>query len=102
MEMQESEAFKSLTKSAIRVLLYAHFFEYYAATKTDGRSFKFTTGTARDKLGMTPQTFNNCKNELAEKGFLRWVQRGGLRGCNGKPSRFVLTDDWKTWKPLKN
>ncbi len=103
-EMQKSAAFKSLTASAIRVLLYSLFLNYYAATRSTGRPvFKFTNKTAREALGMNQQTFSRAKQELADKGFLEWVKRGGLKGCNGIASEFALSGDWKEWQPpMKN
>lgn len=97
-EMQESEAFQSLSASAIRVLLYAIFLNYFAASRTNGRPvFKFTNKTAKEKLGMSSQTYSRAKQELADKGFWEWVRRGGMKGCNGVASEFALTGNWKTW-----
>ena len=91
-DMQKSAAFKSLTASAIRVLLYGFFLSYYAATRSTGRPvFKFTNKTARETLGMNQQTFTRAKQELADKGFLEGVKRGGLKGCNGIASEFALS-----------
>jgi hypothetical protein len=103
-DMQKSAAFKSLTASAIRVLLYGIFLNYYAASRSTGRPvFKFTNKTAREALGMNQQTFSRAKQELADKGFLEWVKRGGLKGCNGIASEFALSGDWKEWqRPMKN
>ena len=97
-DMQASEAFHSLSTKAIRVLLYALYLNYNAATKQNGRSvFKFTNGIARKYLGMHQQTFTRAKSELADKGFIRWERHGGLKGCNGVPSEFSLSGDWKRW-----
>lgn len=102
-EMQKSEAYRSLTASALKVLVYALFLNYFAASRCDGKPvFKFTNKTARDVLGMSQQTFSRAKNELAEKGFMGWVKRGGLKGCNGIASEFELLSDWKEWKSSLN
>lgn len=101
-EMQESFAFQSLTASAIRVLLYAIFFNFCAVSKTKATGnpvFKFTCTTAEKKLEMNRQTFSRAKNELDAKGFLIWVKRGGLKGCNGEASEFSLSGNWKKWIP---
>jgi hypothetical protein len=102
--MQESEAFRSLSAPAIRVLLRCLFKNYGAATnRSDGATgrpvFKLTNSEARDHLGMNADTFSRAKNELARKGFLEWVVRGGLRGCNGHASQFALSGAWKHWTP---
>ena len=95
-EMQESAAFKSLPASSIRVLLYAIFLNYKAATHDTGKPvFKFTNRTAKEKLGMNQQTFTRAKQDLSNKGFWKWVKRGGLKGCNGTASEFTLLSDWK-------
>ena len=99
-DMQKSAAFKSLTASALRVLLYGIFLNYYAASRSTGRPvFKFTNKTAKEILGMNQQTFTRAKQELADKGFIEWVKRGGLKGCNGVASEFALSSDWKNWIP---
>ena len=101
-EMQESAAFATLNASSIRVLIFAIFLNYYAATRTSGRPvFKFTNKTAKDKLGMNQQTFTRAKRELADKGFWKWVKRGGLGWENGIASEFTLLSEWKTWQPIK-
>lgn len=99
-EMQESAAFRSLAGSSLRVLLYSIFLNYFAASRCTGKPvFKFTNKTAKEKLNMNQQTFSRAKQELAEKGFIKWVRRGGLKGCNGIASEFALSGDWKSWKP---
>ena len=101
-EMQESVAFATLNASSIRVLLFAIFLNYYAASRSTGRPvFKFTNKTAKERLGMNQQTFTRAKKELAEKGFWKWVKRGGMKGCNGTASEFTLLSEWKTWQPIK-
>ena len=101
-EMQESVAFATLNASSIRVLLFAIFLNYYAASRSTGRPvFKFTNKTAKERLGMNQQTFTRAKKELAEKGFWKWVKRGGMKGCNGTASEFTLLSEWKTWEPIK-
>ena len=101
-EMQESVAFATLNASSIRVLLFAIFLNYYAASRTTGRPvFKFTNKTAKERLYMNQQTFTRAKKELVEKGFWKWVKRGGMKGCNGTASEFTLLSEWKTWQPIK-
>ena len=97
-EMQKSEAFQSLSGKALRVLLYALFLNYNSATQGAGQPvFKFTNAMARDILGMHQATFSRAKDELGEKGFIKWERRGGLKGVNGVPSEFSLSGDWKRW-----
>ena len=99
-EMQESPAFKSLSASAIRVLLMAMFFNYHAATRRAGKAeFEFTGGTAEKRLGMSKGAFSRAAKELANKGFWEWERRGGLLGCNGVASTFRMSSRWKTWEP---
>lgn len=103
-EMQKSPAFHSLSASALRVLSWAIYRNYNAATNiakgdTTGPCFKFTNAEALDKLGMSSPVFSRAKNELSEKGFLQWRKRGGLKGVNGVPSYFQLSSDWKEWRP---
>ena len=102
LEMQESDAFRSLSASAIRVLLLSIFFNYFAADRTSGRPvFKLTNKTAKERLGMNQQTYSDAKRKLIEKGFWVYVKRGGLKGCNGIASEFALSGDWKTWPNVK-
>lgn len=97
-DMQQSEAFRSLSAKALRVLLYALYLNYNSASKTTGHPvFKFTNAMAKDVLGMHPSTFTKAKQELGETGFIRWERRGGLKGVNGVPSEFTLSGDWRRW-----
>jgi hypothetical protein len=97
-EMQESEAFQSLTASGMSVLLYAIFLNFWAGTHDTGKPvFKFTNQTAREKLGMNQAKFTRAKQDLANKGFWKWTLHGGLKGCNGVASEFTLSSDWKRW-----
>lgn len=105
-EMQGTLAFQNLTASALRVLLYCLRLSYGAATdpkrpkgSTERPTFPFTNQMARDILDMSPQTFSRAKKELAEKGFIEWAVRGGLRGCNGVASRFSLSSRYRDWTP---
>ena len=105
--MQKSEAFQSLSASAIRVLLWALINNYKMATKFQGSgkpSFKLTNSEAKKEYGLNSTTFTNAKNQLEDRGFLEWTRRGGLKGCNGVCSTFCLSGKWKEWvapqKPL--
>lgn len=60
-------------------------------------SFKCTNAEAKSELGIGAQTFTNAKAELERKGFLTFIVRGGLKGCNGVASRFALSNEWKQW-----
>jgi hypothetical protein len=96
--MQASEAFQSLSAKSLRVLLHALFLNFNSASKTSGHPvFKFTNAMAKADLGMHPATFTRAKVELADRGFIRWEKRGGLKGANGVPSEFSLSADWKQW-----
>lgn len=100
-EMQHSQAFQALTASALRVLLWCLFKNFKSASSEEKfvsrPVFKFTHGEAKKELGMHSQTFSRAKQELADKGFIRWVKRGGLKGCNGVASEFALSSDWENW-----
>lgn len=103
-DMQESAAFRSLSASAMRVLLWATWKQYNAATnrgkgEAGNPRFKITNTEAANKLDMGSATFSRAKDELAEKGFLTWAKRGGLQGCNGVASEFTLASGWKDWTP---
>lgn len=105
-EMMEAPAFQSLAASSIKVLLYSLRLNYGAATdpkrpkgSNETPSFAFTNKMARDLLGMNQQTFTNAKKELAKKGFIKWAVHGGMKGCNGIASRFVLSSRYKDWTP---
>lgn len=105
-EMMVSPAFQCLAASSIRVLLFCLRLNYGAATdpkrpkgSSETPAFAFTNKMARDILGMNQQTFTNAKNELAEKGFIEWVVRGGMKGCSGVASKYILSSRWKDWMP---
>lgn len=99
-DMQKSPAFQSLSASALRLLLWFIFKSYKAGTQNEKIQrpvFKVTNREALAELGMSAQTFSRAKQELADKGFMEWVKRGGLRGANGVASEFALSDEWKSW-----
>ncbi len=99
-DMQQSLAYRSLTASALKVLIWSLFKAYKAGSleKTScSPTFKFTNAEAKDVLGMNQTTFSRAKQELANKGFLDWVTRGGLKGVNGVASEFSLSGRWKTF-----
>lgn len=101
-DMQRTVAFQSLTGSALRVLIWADFRNYNAITNTAASkkpTFKFTNTEAKSKLGMNSSTFSRAKDELCKKGFIDWVKRGGLNGCNGAPSLYCLSGKYKDWTP---
>lgn len=101
-DMQRTVAFQSLTGSALRVLMWACFRNFNAATNTTASEkpkFKFTNAEAKSKLGMNSSTFSRAKNELNEKGFIDWAKRGGLKGVNGAPSLYCLSGKYKDWTP---
>jgi hypothetical protein len=100
--MQKSEAFQSLSAPAIRLLLRCLFKNYGAATNrsrgTTGKpTFRLTNAEAKEHLRMSSDKFSRAKDELARKGFLEWFVRGGMRGCNGVASEFMLSGEWKGW-----
>lgn len=102
-EMQKSPAFRSLTTSALRVLLWGLWKHYNAATNrckgdAGGPRFRLTNAEALEKLEMGSATFSRAKAELIEKGFWAYAKRGGLKGCNGIASEFELSGDWKRWQ----
>lgn len=100
-EMQRSEAFRSLSPAGIRLLLWCLWKNYAAAINRDSNTgtprFRLTNAEALSELGMGSATFTRAKNELAAKGFLVWARRGGLKGSNGVASEYSLSGDWKTW-----
>jgi hypothetical protein len=99
-DMQKSAAFKSLSASAIRVLLWALVENYQAVTRegaTGKPQFKLTNLDAQKEYGLNSATFSRAKNELHEKGFLEWAMRGGLKGVNGVCSTYRLSGKWKDW-----
>lgn len=102
-EMQRSAAFRSLSNSGIRLLLWCLWKNFAAATSRDSNTgnpkFRMTNAEARSELGMGSAMFSRAKDELASKGFLVWARRGGLKGSNGVASEFSLSGDWKKWIP---
>lgn len=102
-DMQTSAAFKSLTASALRVLLWCIWKNYKSATASrlphGPPTFKLTNREARSELDLTAETFSRAKKELEQKGFLEWVTHGGLLGCNGVASEYRLSGRWKQWEP---
>jgi len=102
-DMQRSAAFLSLSAPAIRLLLWALWKQYHAATNRTGEignpRFRITNAEAAKELNMGSSTFSRAKEDLAEKGFLAWAVRGGLKGCNGVASEFTLVNEWREWQP---
>lgn len=101
-EMQKAPAYRSLTASALRVFSWAMILNFKTATAAGASGkpkFKFTNAEAKSKLDMNSTTFSRAKEELNEKGFMKWVERGGLKGCNGVPSLYSLSSEWKDWVP---
>lgn len=98
--MQKSAAFQSLSASAIRVLLWAITQNFKSATRNDFNvkpDFKMTNVEAKKNYNLNSATFTKAKKQLEDRGFIEWVQRGGLKGCNGVCSRFCLSSKWKDW-----
>ncbi|MBK5278529.1 MAG: hypothetical protein JJE09_06665 [Bacteroidia bacterium] len=104
MAMQETKAFISLSATAIRILLRA------ISKNSDPKNvchkdeqghpiFPFNHTEALNLCGLSDPVFTRGKNELEEKGFLKWHTRGGLRGANGVASLFTLCSEYKNWEP---
>jgi hypothetical protein len=102
-ELRESPAFRSLTKTAILVLLDFH-----------GKVRKQRKGTGRSKIylitnngeityayseavkkGISRATFRNAIDQLVEKGFLDIAHSGG--GYDGDLSKYALSNRWRLY-----
>ena len=104
LDMQGSPAYRSLTATGLRLLIFCQFLNYNTATSrpdvdTSKPTFQLTNKTALARLGLSAPTFTRAKNELAEKGFLKWEKRGGLGGDNGIASEYSLSNEWRHWEP---
>ena len=100
--MQKSAAFQSLSASALRVLLWAINKNYKAVSKAGAPgkpTFKLTNAEAKNDYGLSSTTFTNAKNQLEEKGFLEWVQRGGLKGCKAFAQYSAFLENGKIGLP---
>jgi hypothetical protein len=90
-----SEAYKSLTGSAAKLLPY-----FIAKPKKPINQdqyiqvyYEFTYSEAK-KLGFAPKTFKRALDELIAKGFIEPVWKGGLRSDSKTASRFKCSKVW--------
>ena len=101
--IQRHPAFQTLTAAQIRVLLLIltkHDNSKYHMRRDDqGRYvFNFTHVEAKRELSVSSATFSTALQELERRGFIEITVAGGLKGANGVPNVFTVTDNWKIWK----
>lgn len=94
-------AFQTLTASQVQVLLLAQLKDNNAKHHKqlrDGRPiFNFTYAEAKVRLGISGTTFNASLLELVNRGFLKVIKAGGLKGPGGGPTLYAASDGWKRW-----
>ena len=105
-EMMESDAFRSLSASAMWVLLRFTQKLKWSYTKVRSRKTRvyeikgltFTYSEAK-YFGLSDATFYRAIKKLVERGFLDVEHRGGTfgRGEIKDYTRFMLSDRWKAW-----
>lgn len=100
--MQRHLAFQTLTAAQIRVLLlilvkYDNS-RFNARRDDQGRYvFNFTHIEAKRVLSVSSATFSTALQELERRGFIEITVAGGLKGANGVPNVFTVSENWKTW-----
>jgi hypothetical protein len=95
-DLLNSNAYKSLKFSAAKILPYflgkpklnLNDPEYYKI------QFSFSYPEAKN-LGFSKTTFAACIEELQEKGFIKKVVNGGLKGNGQGYNRFRLSGEWR-------
>ena len=105
-DLIKSKAFWALTGSAPQVLL-AFLAKRQLERVGRGRNRRyalvnngqivFTYIEAKRKYGLWDKSFRASLEQLMEKGFLAVEEPGG--GLMGHPSKYRLTDGWRTWTP---
>jgi hypothetical protein len=103
-EMMESEAFRSLDRRPLWVLLRFHQKVTWSEMKQGGRKVKVYEKTGlvftyheAEGFGIPSGTFLRSIRILVEKGFLDVEYRGGRMGQGRDYSRFKLSDRWRKW-----
>lgn len=97
LDMVTSEAYRKLSKSALRVLPIfirksGHTYkkpEHYLTV------FHFTYTEAKNLCGMAERTFYDAIRNLIKWGFIEQVKQGGVKGGDKVMSTFKLSDQWK-------
>jgi hypothetical protein len=92
-----SDAFRTLTKTAMLVL-----FDFHGKKRVHGRGekrkvlnngdFLYSYNEAKKK-GISGSAFMNAIDQLIERGFLYVAEQGG--GMKGHPSRYGLSSHWR-------
>jgi hypothetical protein len=103
-EMMESEAFRSLSGTAMWVLLRFMQKREWSHTRSSGRkirvyedsSLTFTYPEA-NHFGISDTTFLRSIKTLVRRGFLDVEHRGGTMGQGRDYSRFKISDRWRKW-----
>ncbi|GFO68695.1 hypothetical protein GMLC_22740 [Geomonas limicola] len=106
-ELASSEAYNDLSASALRLLPHILMANGAAAARgskdSHGRPvFTFTAREAKERAGLNSDAFSRAKAELVLKGFLEWVEHGGVLSLGsdsqGKPSTFRLSAGWRIYQ----
>ena len=99
-EMQESEAFKSLSATGIRVLL--RFLQKRTWSKTrlkrivyDNGGLAFTYAEALEVLGISTSQFHAVLKKLIEVGLIDVEHQGGIH--KNDFSRYAVSERWRDY-----
>lgn len=102
--MMQSEAFRSLNGSALRVLLMCVLkhdnARYHNKRDEQGRHvWTFTYVDGKQYCDLASAAFSRSMQQLEKIGFIKVAAPGGLKGTNGVKSVYCVSDDWKKWVP---
>ena len=97
-ELLNSKAFKELCFAAGKCLPYflgKSKIKFHDPGKyTEQFTFSYPEAA---KLGFARSTFAKCIRDLQAKGFIEWVEHGGLRGKGRGYNRFTLSKRWERY-----
>ena len=98
-----SNAFRDLQPSAVILLLHLHRIDKMLAWKggdTYGGGFNMTF-TEAETLGLSRGTMMRAVQDLATRGFVEIVVKGGLRSQGRTSSVYRIIERWRTFSGLQ-
>lgn len=105
-QLQKSLAFRTLSKTAILVLLdffskrqmknFNHPKKGVVWTITNNGEIQYSYNEAMSR-GISKQSFRDALDQLIERGFIE-VAHSGAGGKKGDVSLYSITDNWQTWR----
>ena len=98
-----SNAFRDLQPSAVILLLHLHRIEKMLAWKCGdayGGEFNLTF-TEAETLGLSRGTMMRAVQDLAKRGFIEIVVKGGLRSQGRTSSVYRIIERWRTFAGLQ-